>query len=75
MPIWIDGAIHKACNLEESSRYEALSEFLFDLEQPNSQFLLVTRAKQPINSILKKHRLFIALSFALNVFMLLMLVS
>lgn len=75
VPIWIDGAIHKACNLEESSRYEALSEFLFDLEQPNSQFLLVTRAKQPINSILKKYRLFIALSFALNVFMLLILVN
>lgn len=75
VPIWIDGAIHKACNLEESSRYEVLSEFLFDLEQPNSQFLLVTRAKQPINSILKKYRLFIALSFALNVFMLLLLVS
>ena len=75
VPIWIDGAIHKACNLEESNRYEVLSEFLFDLEQPNSQFLLVTRAKQPINSILKKYRLFIALSFALNVFMLLMLVS
>ena len=75
VPIWIDGAIHKACNLEESNRYEVLSEFLFDLEQPNSQFLLVTRAKQPINSILKKYRLFIALSFALNVFMLLLLVS
>ena len=75
VPIWIDGAIHKACNLEESSRYEALSEFLFDLEQPNSQFLAVTRAKQPINSILKKYRLFFALSFALNIFMLLMLVS
>jgi protein phosphatase len=75
VPIWIDGAIHKACNLEESSRYEVLSEFLFDLEQPNSQFLLVTRAKQPINSILKKYRLFIALSFALNVFLLLILVS
>ena len=75
VPIWIDGAIHKACNLEESNRYEVLSEFLFDLEQPNSQFLSVTRAKQPINSILKKYRLFIALSFALNVFMLLLLVS
>ena len=31
VPIWIDGAIHKACNLEESNRYEVLSEFLFDL--------------------------------------------
>jgi len=74
LPIWIDGAIHKACHLNVASRYEALSEFLYDLEHPNSNFLQTEEFKNP-ESKLKKYRLLIALSFALNFVLLLLLVT
>jgi protein phosphatase len=74
IPIWVDGAIRRACHLSKENRYETLSEFLYDLEHPNSQFLKVAQVKKP-GFVLKKYRLLIALSFALNIFMLLMLVS
>jgi len=39
VPIWIDGALKKACSISPQGRYEALSEFLHDLTTPNSMFL------------------------------------
>ncbi len=39
VPVWIDGALKKACSLSPHARYEALSEFLHDLSTPNSVFL------------------------------------
>ncbi len=72
LPIWIDGAIRKACHLDKSERYEALSEFLYDLEHPNSNFLSVQTFKRP-ESKLQKYRLFITLSFVLNFVLLLLL--
>lgn len=38
-PLWIDGAIRKALNINPNERYSELSEFLFDLKQPNKKFL------------------------------------
>jgi len=73
VPIWVDGAIHKACCLEVKGRYEALSEFLYDLEHPNHALFEASETTQP-EFVLKKYRLFIALSFALNVVLLLLLV-
>jgi len=73
LPIWIDGAIQKACHLNYNKRYEALSEFLYDLEHPNSKFLNVQKDKQP-DSILNRHRLLIAVSFSLNFILLLLLI-
>lgn len=35
VPIWLDAALRKACAIHPESRYEALSEFLLDLERPN----------------------------------------
>ena len=73
VPIWIDGAIHKACCLSVEGRYEVLSEFLFDLEHPNQALFTPSETTQP-EFLLKKYRLLVALSFALNVVLLLMLV-
>jgi serine/threonine protein kinase len=46
VPVWIDGALQKsvACNPEE--RYEALSEFVYDLTHPNPKF--VYRVPRPL---------------------------
>lgn len=39
VPIWIDGALKKACSISPHGRYEALSEFIHDISTPNSIFL------------------------------------
>jgi serine/threonine protein kinase len=36
---WIDGAIRKAVHPDPAKRYESLSEFTFDLRNPNSGYL------------------------------------
>ncbi len=73
LPIWIDGAIRKACHLDYSQRYEALSEFLYDLEHPNSNFLSIQKAQHP-KSKLSQYRAWITISFALNLLLILLLV-
>ena len=44
IPVWVDDAIMKAVHPDPYKRYEALSEFVFDLKQPNQAFLNKTRA-------------------------------
>ena len=44
VPVWFDGAIQKALNLNPRFRYESLSEFVSDLQKPNPKFTLVQRA-------------------------------
>lgn len=39
IPAWIDDALKKALQVDPYKRYEALSEFLFDLHKPNKAFL------------------------------------
>ena len=43
IPVWVDEAIKKAVAPNPYKRYEALSEFLFDLRHPNKSFLSKTR--------------------------------
>lgn len=43
IPVWIDGVIKKAVHPDPYKRYEELSEFAFDLRQPNKAFLNMTR--------------------------------
>jgi serine/threonine protein phosphatase PrpC len=38
IPEWLDGAIHKAVHPDPYKRYEALSEFIYDLRHPNKDF-------------------------------------
>lgn len=39
IPAWVDDALHKALQADPYARYEELSEFVFDLHQPNQAFL------------------------------------
>jgi len=39
VPEWMDGAIQKALQISPDLRYEALSEFMHDLEHPNPTFM------------------------------------
>jgi serine/threonine protein phosphatase PrpC len=38
IPAWIDGALRKAVHPDPMQRYESLSEFIFDLRQPNANY-------------------------------------
>jgi serine/threonine protein phosphatase PrpC len=39
IPGWVDQALQRAVSLVPARRYEALSEFVFDLRQPNASYL------------------------------------
>jgi serine/threonine protein phosphatase PrpC/tRNA A-37 threonylcarbamoyl transferase component Bud32 len=39
IPLWIDGAIRRAVHPDPYKRYEALSEYVFDLRRPNASYL------------------------------------
>jgi serine/threonine protein kinase/serine/threonine protein phosphatase PrpC len=43
IPAWVDDAVMKAVQPNTNRRYEDLSEFIFDLKQPNQSFLNKTR--------------------------------
>lgn len=43
IPLWVDEAIKKAVETNPYQRYEAVSEFLFDLHHPNKAYLNKTR--------------------------------
>jgi serine/threonine protein phosphatase PrpC/predicted Ser/Thr protein kinase len=43
LPAWVDEAIRKAVHLDPHKRYEDISEFVFDLQHPNKNFLSKTR--------------------------------
>ncbi len=73
IPIWIDGALRKACHLEAGERYEALSEFLYDLSNPNQAFI-VAQPRKKASSTLHRFRVLSVLSIALNIVLLLLLV-
>lgn len=73
VPVWVDGAIRKACSLDEVDRYEALSEFLYDLEHPNLNFLNVYKPKKSEPN-LGGYRALITLSVLLNLVLLLLVI-
>jgi serine/threonine protein kinase len=39
LPAWVDGALRKAVHKQPALRYELLSEFIYDLSNPNSAFI------------------------------------
>lgn len=39
VPIWMDGALKKALSISPELRYPDISEFLYDLQHPNSNFM------------------------------------
>ena len=44
IPAWVDGAICKAVHPNPYKRYDAISEFVYDLRHPNRTFLHKDRA-------------------------------
>jgi serine/threonine protein phosphatase PrpC len=44
IPAWIDGALAKALHVNPGKRYDALSEFVYDLRHPNPNFVTTQRA-------------------------------
>jgi len=40
IPVWVDGALRKAVHPDPDKRYDALSEFTFDLRRPNPAYLI-----------------------------------
>jgi ribosomal protein L39E len=42
IPAWIDGVIKTAVHPDPYKRYEVLSEYVFDLRQPNEKYLRPT---------------------------------
>ncbi len=43
IPVWLDGVLAKAVHPQPRKRYEALSEFVHDLRQPNQAYLSRTK--------------------------------
>jgi len=43
IPVWVDGAIRRAVHPDPTKRYQELSEFMFDLRQPNRAYLEASR--------------------------------
>ena len=39
IPLWMDGAIHKAVKKDQRLRYDTFSEFLYDLTHPKESFM------------------------------------
>lgn len=39
VPVWMDGAIKKAMSISAELRYQDVSEFLYDIQHPNADFL------------------------------------
>lgn len=39
VPVWMDGAIKKALSISSELRYQDVSEFLYDIQHPNADFL------------------------------------
>ncbi len=44
IPVWFDDVLKKAVNINPDKRYQELSEFIYDLRQPNQAFLNKTKA-------------------------------
>ncbi|MFC4654343.1 protein kinase [Rheinheimera marina] len=66
LPLWLDQTLQKAVQPSPASRYQLLSEFLYDLRQPNPEFMA------PV-SLIQQHPL--AFWQALCVFQLLLILA
>jgi serine/threonine protein phosphatase PrpC len=44
IPVWVDDTLKKALHPNPGKRYQELSEFIYDLSQPNKAFLSKTKA-------------------------------
>ncbi len=75
IPVWLDGAIRKACSVDPQNRYEALSEFEYDLTHPNDKFLLTEPLAKVANRSLTAWKLTAVALLALVVMLLIRLMN
>ena len=75
IPVWLDGAIRKACSVDPQNRYEALSEFEYDLTHPNDKFLLTEPLAKVANRSLTAWKLTAVALLALVVMLLILLMN
>jgi serine/threonine protein kinase len=75
IPVWLDGAIRKACSVNPQNRYEALSEFEYDLTHPNDKFLLTEPLAKVANRSLTAWKLTAVALLALVVALLILLMN
>lgn len=69
-PVWIDGALKKALNINPNERYSEISEFIFDFSHPNKKFL---NKKTP--PIIEKNPVVFWQSISLVLFLIIILLS
>lgn len=50
IPLWLDATLQKALSVQPQQRYQEISEFIYDLQHPNPQYL---GAKKP--SLIERH--------------------
>lgn len=49
VPVWADRAIQKAVHVDADARYQELTEFLYDLEHPNPEFVTPARTSERVD--------------------------
>lgn len=47
VPVWVDGALRRAVQVDPQKRYQELTEFMYDLEHPNREYLDLSRDRAP----------------------------
>lgn len=48
VPIWMDGALKKAVSINPNQRYNAASEFIYDLKHPNPRLAISVSSSTPL---------------------------
>ncbi|GAB4359410.1 MAG: protein kinase domain-containing protein [Methylohalobius sp. ZOD2] len=74
IPLWMDKALEKALRFDPDKRYEALSEFLHDLQHPNPEFLQQDRQPLIERNPIRFWQLISALAGILNLILLIGLI-
>ncbi|MBC8327110.1 MAG: bifunctional protein-serine/threonine kinase/phosphatase [Verrucomicrobia subdivision 3 bacterium] len=75
IPPWVDGALRKACAIDPKNRYEALSEFEYDLTHPNDKYLLTQPLAKVANRSLTAWKILAGVLLALVVALLILLMN
>lgn len=75
IPPWVDGALRKACAIDPKNRYEALSEFEYDLTHPNDKYLLTQPLTQVVNRSLIAWKVVSIVLFVVVIVLLILLLT
>ncbi|MBV1904911.1 MAG: bifunctional protein-serine/threonine kinase/phosphatase [Pseudomonadales bacterium] len=73
LPVWIDGALERAVKKDVNRRYSELSEFVYDLANPNKDFLSEHNEPLLVRNPVGFWQGFTAISFIINVLLIIKL--